>query len=110
MTTLKVAGISVDISDIEAADGRWFGKVRFAYLTRTAKGTWLGFDGSDMGELVDLEGDKATCEVVDAYMADIVSAITDGLGDPSEDDGRGAMFAAIEEARAVREAMMGVGR
>lgn len=108
MSTVKVQGVTVDLEDVTSDGERWRGRVRFAYKFRTAVATWLGADGSDMGALHDIEGDEVTCDVIDAFAGEIESAITDALGDPHEDDGRSSMFAAIEQERAVREAMMGV--
>ena len=108
MATFEILGVTVDVCGVEASS-RWVGHVVFTRDGSSVRGRWTGFDGSDMGELVDVEGeDEALCEFIDAHADTFESAITDELGSPSEDDGRTGMWAAVEQERAIHEARLGV--
>lgn len=101
---LSIAGIKVDLSNV-ATDGRsWRGEILFLRDGATVRGMWIGFDGSDMGELVDVEGeDEALCEAVDALGSH--EEIFAALGDPCDVHGRRERAMWRETEWAIREAM-----
>lgn len=100
--------IKIDISGITTDGARWYGKAVLSRGDETARGTWRGFTGSDMGELLDVDGDESLCEFIDAHAGEIEAAITDLLGDPTEDEtGRRSMWVAVEQERAIHEAQIG---
>ncbi len=105
---IKIFGLTVDVSGVESDGSRWTGKATISGLS-SVSGTWIGFEGSDMGELCDVEGSsEALCRFVEENLDDFESAITDLLGDPCEDDGRTSMWETIEQERAVHEARLGM--
>lgn len=101
--------IKIDITGIESDGERWYGQAVLSRGDETARGTWRGFTGSDMGELLDVEGeDEALCQFIDAHADEIESSITDMLGEPTADEtGRRSMWAAVEQERAIHEARIG---
>lgn len=86
MTTalLSIDNITCDTSAIESDGSRWHGPVLFVRNAVVVRGTWIGALGSDMGEIVDVEGeDEALCEAVDALAGTFESKLADLLGNPS---------------------------
>lgn len=78
-----LSNITCDTSAIESDGSRWYGPVLFVRNATVVRGTWIGAPGSDMGEIVDVEGeDEALCEAVDALAGVFESKVTDLLGNP----------------------------
>lgn len=85
MTTalFSIDDITCDTSAIESDGSRWYGPILFVRNAVVVRGTWIGTTGSDMGEIVDVEGeDEALCEAVDALAGAFESKVTDLLGNP----------------------------
>jgi hypothetical protein len=105
MTTQATAfGLLIETADVQTDGKRWRGKVWIAG-TETIAGTWIGVDGSDFGELVDLEGDEELCRFVERQGGEIESAIVDLLGDPCDDDGRAERAEAMAIEAAIDDRM-----
>lgn len=107
-TALVVLGVVVDLSGVESDGSRWIGNVTFALGAATVQGRWVGFDGSDMGELLDVEGDdEDLCLLIEWYAGEIEAAITDSLGDPCNDEERRERTAAMAIEAGIDEILIG---
>lgn len=82
MSTIRV---DANTSAITLQNGRWLGRVTFSSNGADATARWVGRQGSDMGELCDVEGDEVLCETIEQSADVIESRLTDALGTPQAD-------------------------
>lgn len=103
-TALVMLGVTVDLSRVETDGRAWYGKISFTRDEATAEATWVGVDGSDMGEIHDIEGeDEALCELVESMACGEIFA---ALGDPCDEDGRRERAAAMAIESEIDERLM----
>jgi hypothetical protein len=99
---LHIEDITCDTLGIESDGSRWSGQLVFACDGLSAAGTWIGYDRSEDGQLVDIEGEsEAFCARVDDLKDQFERAVSAKLGRPREEDPTGlwSAFEAVAQAR-----------
>ena len=107
-TQTRVFGLVVETANVQTDGTRWLGKVSVVGINNSVvTATWSGVDGSDDGELVDIEGDDELCRFVERQGGEIESALVDLLGDPCDDDGRAERSRALAIEAEIDELLLG---